>query len=55
MYARLSELARLLPQRQPWEMLNEGMPEVYDRGLALCLDGDGAWAGIHAFVVVSPS
>lgn len=50
MFHRLYELARCLPERTGWERLNEGMPDLYDCGLALCFTADGAWVG---FIVIS--
>lgn len=56
MFHRLHELARCLPQRAAWERLNEGLPDLYDRGLALCFAADGAWVEfvlLVAFLVVA--
>lgn len=50
MFHRLYELARCLPERAGWERLNEGMPDLYDRGLALCFIADSTWVG---FIVLS--
>lgn len=49
MYARLYELSRLRKQREPWEMLNEGMPDVYDRGMAVCFDKQARYVGIKSY------
>jgi CRISPR-associated protein Csh1 len=44
-FQRLLEFSRFLPPRPAWERLNEGMPDHYDRGIALCLDDAGHWCG----------
>lgn len=49
MYARLHELARLRPRRSAWELLNEGLEPVYDRGMAVCFDDAGAYQGLLAY------
>lgn len=49
MFQRLYELGQLLPKKEPWEMLNEGMPEQYDRGLAICFDPNGGYVGIRSY------
>lgn len=49
MFHRLHELARCLPERAAWERLNEGLPKLYDRGLALCFAADGAWVGVKTY------
>ena len=49
MFHRLHELARCLPERPAWERLNEGLPDLYDRGLALCFATDGTWTGIKTY------
>ena len=46
MFQRLFELGQILPVVGPWECFNEGMPDNYDRGLAICFDVDGNYAGI---------
>lgn len=48
MFQRLYELSQLLPTQAPWQMLNEGMPENYDRGLAVCFDRTGRYTGVRA-------
>lgn len=48
MFQRLLELSRLLGTGGAlWERLDEGMPERYTRGLALCFDLDGRFAGVR--------
>lgn len=47
MFQHLYELARCLPPHAPWEQLNEGLPETYNRGLALCFGADGEWLGVR--------
>ncbi len=49
MYQRLYELAEFLctDRFQPWELLNHGMPPHYDRGLAICFDASGNYAGVR--------
>lgn len=37
----------MLPSQEPWRMLNEGMPDNYDRGLAVCFDTNGKYVGIR--------
>jgi CRISPR-associated protein Csh1 len=49
MFHRLHELARCMPERSAWERLNEGLPDLYDRGLALCFAADGTWAGVKTY------
>lgn len=49
MFQRLYELSRCLPRREPWERLNEGMPDLYDRGLAICFDAQGRWTGVESY------
>jgi CRISPR-associated protein Csh1 len=44
-FQRLYEFGRFLPERSSWERLDEGMPDHYDRGIALCFDRRGAWCG----------
>lgn len=46
MFQRLYELSQCLPERPAWQRLNEGMQAPYDRGLALCFDPKGEWAGV---------
>jgi hypothetical protein len=46
MFQRLYELSLCLPQREPWQRLNEGMPGNYDRGFAICFDADGQWTEV---------
>jgi CRISPR-associated protein Csh1 len=46
MFHRLYELSRSLPEREPWQRLNEGMPAQYDRGLAICFDRQGEWSSV---------
>jgi CRISPR-associated protein Csh1 len=48
MFNRLSELGRTLPIRQAWERINEGMPDTYDRGIALCFDERGDFRGVKS-------
>ncbi len=50
MFQRLYELSQCLPPREPWERLNEGMPENYDRGLAICFDDRGQWTGVETYI-----
>lgn len=38
MFQKISEFSKLLPESDPIEYLNEGMPEIYDRSLAICFD-----------------
>lgn len=49
MFARLFELSRILRTGEPWEMLNEGLPETYDRGMAVCFDKNARFAGVKAW------
>lgn len=49
MFQRLYELSQCLPERESWERLNEGMPDQYDRGLALCFDAAGQWCGVRTY------
>lgn len=49
MFQRLYELSQCLPERTAWERLNEGMPENYDRGLALCFGSGGEWLGVRTY------
>lgn len=46
MFQRLHELSQCLPAREPWQRLNEGMPAIYDRGLAICFDDRGQWTEV---------
>ncbi len=46
MYERLQEFSQFLPERPAWQRLNEGMHPPYDRGMALCFDEQGEWAGV---------
>lgn len=46
MFERLQELSQFLPERPAWQRLNEGMHPPYDRGMALCFDDQGEWAGV---------
>ena len=43
MFQRLLEFSRSLPPMDDWERLNEGMPQNYDRGIAICFDDQGEW------------
>ncbi|MCK8603807.1 TM1802 family CRISPR-associated protein [Desulfoferrobacter suflitae] len=47
MFQKLSEFSRLLPVAEVVEYLNEGMPEVYDRGLAICFDENGNYHSVE--------
>ncbi|MEA3547907.1 MAG: TM1802 family CRISPR-associated protein [Thermodesulfobacteriota bacterium] len=49
MFQRLFELSGLLGinRRKPWELLNHGMDEQYDRGFAICFDEQGDYDGIR--------
>jgi CRISPR-associated protein Csh1 len=49
MFQRLYELSHCLPERAAWERLNEGLPALYDRGLALCFSADGRWQGVRTY------
>ena len=49
MFQRLHELSHCLPERAAWELLNEGLPDNYDRGLALCFGADGRWHGVRTY------
>lgn len=49
MYQQLFELSQCLPSREAWERLNEGMPELYDRGLAICFNEQGQWTGVEVY------
>lgn len=48
MFQRFYELSDLLNVKdfKPWELLNQGMPENYERGFAICFDPQGNYAGI---------
>ncbi|MCP5421231.1 MAG: CRISPR-associated protein [Gammaproteobacteria bacterium] len=48
MFQRLHELSQCLPERPAWERLNEGMPDNYDRGLAVTFDEQGCWVGVKS-------
>lgn len=48
MFQRLYELSQLLPSKTRWEMINEGMPENYDLGFAICFDPKGKYVGIRS-------
>lgn len=50
MFQRLYELSQCLPERAAWERLNEGMPDNYDRGLALCFGPGGEWRGVKTYL-----
>ncbi|MCC8993085.1 MAG: TM1802 family CRISPR-associated protein [Candidatus Contendobacter sp.] len=50
MFQRLHELSHCLPERAAWERLNEGMPDNYDRGLALCFGPGGEWRGVKTYM-----
>ena len=50
MFQRLYELSECLPERATWERLNEGMPDYYDRGLALCFDSNSQWIGVKTYM-----
>ncbi len=48
MFQRLYELSAALPQsNELWEMLNEGMPPLYNQGFALCFDETGQWSRVE--------
>ncbi|MBE0429351.1 MAG: CRISPR-associated protein [Thermoleophilia bacterium] len=47
MFQQLYELGQILPEVEPWEHFNEGMPDNYDRGLAICFDPRGKYIGIR--------
>ncbi len=46
MFQKLSEYSKLLPVSDLIEYLNEGMPEIYDRGLAICFDETGTYHSV---------
>ncbi len=46
MFQKLSEYSKLLPDSELIEYLNEGMPEIYDRGLAICFDETGRFDSV---------
>lgn len=50
MFQKFYEFSRLFPRGKKWENLNEGMPEIYDRGLAICFDEDGKFSSIESVV-----
>jgi CRISPR-associated protein Csh1 len=47
MFQRLYDLSQILPSLPAWQRINEGMPPLYDRGLALCFDDQGDWLGVQ--------
>jgi CRISPR-associated protein Csh1 len=47
MFQKISEFSRLLPESDPIEYLNEGMPEIYDRGLAICFDKNADFESVQ--------
>lgn len=50
MFQRLHELAEIIDQGEPtWQKLNEGMPENYTRGLAICFDSSGVFSGVKSW------
>ena len=52
MFARLYELSKLLladDRRAAWELLNEGIPPVYDRGIAVCFDSSGRFDRVRRY------
>lgn len=46
MFQKLSEYSKLLPDSEMIQYLNEGMPEIYDRGLAICFDENGLYHSV---------
>jgi CRISPR-associated protein Csh1 len=50
MFQRLYELSQCLPERLAWERLNEGMPDNYDRGLAITFNNQGIWVGVQSVI-----
>jgi CRISPR-associated protein Csh1 len=46
MFQKLSEYSKVLPDSEMVEYLNEGMPEIYDRGLAICFDENGNYHSV---------
>lgn len=50
MFQRLYELSQCLPDRPAWERLNEGMPDNFDRGLAITFDDRGKWTGVKSIM-----
>jgi CRISPR-associated protein Csh1 len=46
MFQKLAEYSKLLPDKEVVEYLNEGMPEIYDRGIAICFDEKGNYHSI---------
>lgn len=47
MFQKLYEFSAILPKNEKWECLNEGMPEIYDKGLAVCFDKAGSFASVE--------
>lgn len=48
MFQRLHELSEIIGEGEPlWKKLNEGMPQNYTRGLAICFDKDGEFVGMR--------
>ncbi len=47
MFQKLSEYSKLLPNSEMIQYLNEGMPEIYDRGLAICFDEKGHYHSVN--------
>jgi CRISPR-associated protein Csh1 len=46
-FQRLYEFSQCLPSKANWERLDEGMPDNYDRGIAVCFDQAGHWQSIE--------
>lgn len=51
MLQRLYELSESFPQQTAWQRLNEGMPNLYDCGLAITFDDQGVWTGVNVVSV----
>lgn len=49
MFHKLYQLTELLEDRPDWQRLNEGMPENYDRGIAMCFDARGGFVGCRHY------
>jgi CRISPR-associated protein Csh1 len=47
MIQQLKELTSILPDKDKWQQVNEGLPDFYDRGIALCFDPQGRFSSVQ--------
>lgn len=47
MIQQLKEFSIILPDENKWRQVNEGLPEYYDRGFALCFDDQGGFDSVQ--------